>query len=435
VRLIFRVLNCEQLLEAPLAPWAWHSERVVVGRGEKYGVFGDRLSLDDPRVSGSHAALEWKAGTLFVEDLGSSNGTWVDGQRIKGRVSVEPGGLVEVGRTFLAVRELAARDAAQLVDAAQGFDTLTSFSPVFGAVLREAARAAPTRESCLILGETGTGKDVLARALHKQSRRKGPFVAVDAGAIPDSLFESTLFGHEKGAFTGAESAREGELTRADKGTLFLDEVGNLSPASQARLLRVLETGHVTPLGSKQGLDVDVRVIAATNRGVLEGDGFREDLVHRLSGFVFSLPPLRERREDLGLIIKALLEDAKVKKASMAMEAARALLNGPFTGNVRELRNVLRRAAAGHPEVRIEEIQRVKEPKDSKVTSPAKAAKGAKAAAVERPRGWKPERAELMKVLEECNGSPAAAARALGTYPRQLYRWLEELGLKPDDYRS
>jgi DNA-binding NtrC family response regulator len=434
VRLVYRVLNCEQLLEAPLAPWAWHAERLVVGRGEKYGVFGDKLSLDDPRVSGSHAALEWKAGALFVEDLGSSNGTWVDGERIKGRVAVEPGALVEVGRTFLAVRELPARDAAQLVGEGVGFDTLTSFSPVFGAVLREAARAAPTRESVLILGETGTGKDVLARALHKQSKRKGPFVAVDAGAIPDTLFESTLFGHEKGAFTGAESAREGELVRADKGTLFLDEVGNLTPASQARLLRVLETGHVTPLGSKQGLDVDVRVIAATNRGVLEGEGFREDLVHRLSGFVFSLPPLRERREDLGLIIKALLEDAKVKKASMSMEAARVLLNGPFTGNVRELRNVLRRAAAGHAEVRIEEIQRVKGPKEPKAAA-AKAVKGPKAAVVERPRGWKPEREELVKVLEECHGSPAAAARALGTYPRQLYRWLEELGLKPDDYRS
>ncbi len=435
LRLVYRVFNCDRLLDEPIAPWAWHSEKIVVGRGERNGLHGNTCTLEDGRCSAQHAALEVRGDSVFVSDLGSSNGTWLNGEKVTSPVEVHEGDLVEIGRTLLTWRLVKSGMAAKIIAGIQLGD-LRTFSPLFGEQLLTGARAAKTSEPVLLVGETGTGKDVLARALHALSGRKGQFVAVDSGAIPETLFESTLFGHEKGAFTGATESRVGEIVRANKGTLFLDEVGNLSPSSQARLLRVLETKHVTAVGAKEGQTVDVRFIAATNRAVLQAeDGFREDLVHRLAGFVISPPPLRDRKEDLGLIIKALLEDAGVAQASIAPAAAREVYLDSLRGNVRALRNVLRRAAVGHEKIHLEKLEGLGSAADevSGVRQSLKKKKSPSAAS--RPRGWVPTKEELEQVLKANAGSVAAAARELESYPRQLYRWLEELGMNPDDYRS
>jgi transcriptional regulator with GAF, ATPase, and Fis domain len=276
----------------------------------------------------------------------------------------------------------------------------------------------------LIVGETGTGKDVVANELHDVSSRKGPFVAVDCGAIPDSLFESTLFGHEKGAFTGATEPRTGEIVRANKGTLLLDEVGNLTAAGQAKLLRVLETSKVTALGSSKIHDVDVRWVAATNRQLMaEGDGFRSDLLHRLAGFVLDLPPLRDRKEDLGLLLAQLLAKAGVKKASLHPTAGRALVNHALGGNVRQLRNIVQRAASEGSEVVINlEALGQLEQQEAPATKP-------------RESNGVPNKSEMEKALTTANGNVAQAARSLGTSARQLYRWLGKAGLDPDQFRG
>ncbi len=211
--------------------------------------------------------------------------------------------------------------------------------------------AAPTAAPVLIAGESGTGKELVARSLHNLSPRgKGPFVAVNCSAIPETLLESEIFGHEKGAFTGASERRAGCFELAHGGTLFLDEIAEMAPATQAKFLRILQEGLVRRLGGKTEMQVDVRVVAATNKDPLKAmqDGtFREDLYYRLNVLTITLPPLRERREDIPLLIQAFLEEfnAKYQRRIRAVdEAAQQLLLGhAWPGNVRELRNTLERA--------------------------------------------------------------------------------------------
>jgi transcriptional regulator with GAF, ATPase, and Fis domain len=230
-------------------------------------------------------------------------------------------------------------------------------------VLRVAEVVAATPATVLVTGETGTGKELLARWIHSRSaRRAGPFVAVNCGAIPETLLETELFGHEKGAFTSALTARAGKFEQADGGTIFLDEVGDMSPAMQVKLLRVLQEKTVERVGGSRPVRVDVRVIAATNRdlkaAVREGK-FREDLYYRLAVVPLELPPLRERREDIPLLAQHLMgrvREQLVVDVSLSRDALAVLETHSWPGNVRELENVLVRAAimaaaAGDREVR------------------------------------------------------------------------------------
>ena len=212
-------------------------------------------------------------------------------------------------------------------------------------------QVAPSRAAVLITGESGTGKELAARAIHALSpRRGGPFVAINCAAMPDTLMESELFGHEKGAFTGAVERRAGCFELAQNGTVLLDEIGDMPVATQAKLLRVLEDGRVRRLGGKSEIQLDVRVIAATNAplddAIREGK-FREDLFYRLNVFPIPLPPLRERKEDLPVLAAALLEDLNrkhgTKVTDIAADVMERLRAYPWPGNVRELRNVLERA--------------------------------------------------------------------------------------------
>jgi DNA-binding NtrC family response regulator len=234
----------------------------------------------------------------------------------------------------------------------QRFQDVISKSPAMQKVFELAQVAARSNSTILILGESGSGKEVLARAIHAESQRAGgPFVAVSCAALTESLLESELFGHEKGAFTGAVARRRGKFESAHGGTLFLDEVGDISPKLQLDLLRVLEARKFSRVGGSEPVEVDVRIVAATNRdlGKAVADGtFREDLFYRLNVIPIVLPPLRERREDIPLLVEHFLErlSAEMKKPldGVSSEAMAALMAHEWPGNVRELRNVLERGA-------------------------------------------------------------------------------------------
>ena len=248
------------------------------------------------------------------------------------------------------------RLSAGLPPEAPEFDAIVHRSPVMQRAILRARRVAPRSVPVLLEGETGTGKELMARAIHQASpRRDRPFIAVNCGALPPELVESELFGHEKGAFTGADRSRPGYFAAANGGTLFLDEIGELPAAAQVKLLRVLQEGAVVRVGATTPREVDVRVIAATNRTLTEevAEGrFREDLFYRLAVAVLKLPPLRERPGDVGLLADRLLERINAESASepgyqgkkLSASARNVLLGHAWHGNVRELSNTLRRAA-------------------------------------------------------------------------------------------
>ena len=248
------------------------------------------------------------------------------------------------------------RLSAGLPPAAPEFDEIVHRSRAMQRLIAKARRASPRTVPVLIEGETGTGKELLARAIHRASpRRAKSFVAVNCGAIPSELVESELFGHEKGAFTGATARRNGHFVEADGGTLFLDEVGELSKPAQVKLLRALQEGEVLPLGSSSPRRVNVRLIAATNRPLLSevaAGAFREDLFHRTAVAVLRLPALRERREDLPLLVDHLLaivnregrEQPGYVEKTISVSARKLLLAHPWPGNIRELQNTLSRAS-------------------------------------------------------------------------------------------
>jgi two-component system response regulator FlrC len=248
-------------------------------------------------------------------------------------------------RTLLALRDATDRES-------EAIPPLTYGDPVMVPVIQALEKVAPTNASVLLLGESGTGKELAARTVHRRSRRAGgPFIPVNCAAISEGLMESEVFGHEKGAFTGATASRRGRLELADGGTLFLDEIGELKPELQAKLLRVLQDRRFERLGGTRTIQVDVRWVAATNRdleGMVRRGEFREDLYHRLAVFPIRLPPLRERRQDMLPIAEALLAriSAELGRPPLRLDegARRRILAARWSGNIRELANTLERAA-------------------------------------------------------------------------------------------
>jgi DNA-binding NtrC family response regulator len=314
---------------------------------------GNALVLTDERVSGRHFEVETTGNGFVVRDLSSTNGTRLMGTRIK-QAEAPPGATLQVGKSFLRIQPQA---TALTVPPSQArrFGGLVAEGLAMREVFALLELAAASSVTVLVTGETGTGKELVARALHDTGPRKaGPFVAVDCGALPEALLESELFGHVRGAFTGAERDRKGAFARAHGGTLFLDELATVPPAAQARLLRVLEERRVQPVGADEAKAIDVRVVAATtvDLGTAVAAGkFRPDLYYRLSVLGVHLPPLRDRLEDLPAIVSALLgsrgfEDIRVEGPGLA-----ALRAHRWPGNVRELRNVIERALALSPQAR------------------------------------------------------------------------------------
>jgi two-component system response regulator AtoC len=335
------------------------SGTVVLGRAENADVH-----VDDDSVSRHHARLVIDRRRVTITDLSSRNGTRIDGLRL------EPGDIAEVqigypfelGLTTVVLQHAEGfirggrppiRPRESTSPARQLEDGPIVHDPAMKRLYALLEVIGPTDLSVLVLGETGVGKEVFAHTLHARSERAArPFLQLNCGAVAQTLLESELFGHEKGAFTGADKAKEGFFEAANGGTLFLDEVGELSPAMQASLLRALSTGEITRVGGTRALRVDVRIIAATNRDlrsfIVEGR-FRADLYFRLNGIRVKLPPLRKRQADILPLAKAFVARAaarqKKKAPTLSKEAGEALLRYSWPGNVRELVNAVERAVA------------------------------------------------------------------------------------------
>jgi len=389
---------------------------------------GGRLVIADGFMSSDHARLERRGDATVVIDAGSRNGTWVNGRRVVEH-RLADGDVIEVGHSLLCYRvaDQTAVAALSVVGDSTCLGPTRTVCPeqaALGAALR---KIGPSREPVLILAETGSGKEEAARAIHRLSCRTGEFRAVDCGAVPDSLFESTFFGHKKGAFTGAERDRTGEIAAAHAGTLFLDEVGNMAATSQAKLLRVIESDQVTPVGAAKPERADVRWLAATNADLFNAGDFREDLLRRLAGYVAHIPPLRQRREDLGILTAHVLAEAGAAAATIAPVAARALFCSPLPGNIRQLRATLRSAALLAPDGHITEAH-------VPATSAALVGPG-------EPEPAKPRRAasataeQVAGALRRTRGNVVRAAELLGTNARQLYRWIERYQLSLEDFRD
>jgi two-component system response regulator AtoC len=316
---------------------------LVIGRGAEADV-----RIDHTSVSRRHAILHL-GEPMRVEDLGSSNGTWVEGKRLERNASadVRPGVLFEVGSVLLVVHS-GPRPAAP-PDVTPGEPVVVD--PQMQRVHELVDLVARSALSVILLGETGVGKELLASRVHAQSpRAAGPFLKINCAALMESLLESELFGHERGAFTGAAQAKVGLLEGASGGTLFLDEVGELPLALQAKLLRVLESGEVTRVGSLKPRPVDVRFVSATNRDLREwvaAGRFRQDLFFRLDGISIRIPPLRERTTEIPALAEAFVREACASAGrapiGISHDAMARLVHHLWPGNIRELRNVIARS--------------------------------------------------------------------------------------------
>jgi transcriptional regulator with GAF, ATPase, and Fis domain len=311
-------------------------------------------------------------------------------------------------------------------------------------VMKTVARVAPTQASVLLLGETGTGKELVARTIHGYSERTARrFVAVNCSALAEGLLESELFGHVRGAFTGAASSRPGLFREADRGTLFLDEIGDISPALQARLLRALQEHEIVPVGSEAVIKVDVRIIAATHRdlaALVRTGKFREDLYYRLNVVTLQLPPLRDRKQDIPLLLDHFLRELTERHGrgpvALDPEAQQRLLAYDWPGNVRELQNVLERALVLAEQDVIGPEHLPAEVRPSSDSDPPPGPPPDEGAAVLEPRAGgllsleEVERRHVMRVLEATGGSREEASRILGISRRTLTRMVQRWGLPP-----
>jgi transcriptional regulator with GAF, ATPase, and Fis domain len=425
-------------------------EEIDIGRGdgrqariENHG--GSRrleLLLPSASLSRLHARIKRVPAGWSVEDAGSRNGTYLNGKRVE-RGVLGPTDVLEVGHVFLVIRDLEQRfdtalDDLEAVDLEREPAAFRTLLPSLAASLEDLRRVALSPVGVLLAGETGTGKEVLARAIHDASRRPGPFVAVNCNTLTEGLAESQLFGHVRGAFSGAVVDSTGFVRAADRGTLLLDEVGDLGPTAQGALLRVLQEREVVPVGRAHAQTVDVRFIATTPRALDPGTGrdrFRADLFARLTGFVYQMTPLRERREDLGLLIAALLRHAGVTEADrprIGPDLGYGLMTHAWPLNIRELEHLLTRTwllakdglMSGEPDFVSSEI-------DSPTGSPTPSPRPARPLTAEELETQK----RLNDALAAAHGNVTEAARALGTGRVQFHRLMKRLGVDAARFRN
>jgi transcriptional regulator with PAS, ATPase and Fis domain len=331
--LAFRILN----LDLVVVDGPSRGLRVSVSDGlARVGTApGSHLRLDDPTVSRVHCEIRVRPDAIIIKDCGSTNGTHVADVRVH-EAELQPGALVRVGDTAFRIEASGGKSSVEISDS-------TSFGELVGSSL-------DMRQVYAILeGETGTGKDVAARSLHaRSSRADGPFVPVDCGAIPENLIESELFGHVRGAFSGAVSDRKGVFEEASGGTLFLDEIGEMPSSVQAKLLRAIETLSIRRVGSNTERQVDVRIVAATNRSLTDcvnQGSFREDLYYRLAVVEVKLPALRARREDIPLLAQRFYTQLTSSDVELPAGFVATLKARSWPGNVRELRNFIERSVS------------------------------------------------------------------------------------------
>jgi DNA-binding NtrC family response regulator len=441
---LFVVLECDRPLSGGARYALAGVDEVVIGRGPDRGAARQvgggvtRLLVRIPgrSISSTHARLTREADGWALEDAHSTNGSFVNGVRVE-RVSLHEGDVIELGHTILVLRNALATplgtvptfDSNELTSTAGGMVTL---HPNLWAEFATLTRLAGSELPMLLLGDTGTGKEVLSRAVHTLSGRSGPFVAVNCGAFPPNLVESHLFGHVKGSFSGAIKDEPGLIRSAEKGTLLLDEVGDLPVTAQPALLRVLQEQEVIPVGSVRPTKIDVRMIAATHQPLeqfVEEGRFRRDLFARLDGFRFKLPTLHNRREDLGVIIAEILRDSSEGELRLTTEAGVALAMYDWPFNIRELVQRLKRAkvlAQGAPLTPAHFALQQDVSTGSGARPPSSAPLSQEDARLRR---------EILLKLEEHGGNIAEVAREMGKARMQVHRWLKRFGIDPDTFRK
>jgi DNA-binding NtrC family response regulator len=447
---LFLVMECAR----PLAGGVRHRidgiDEVRFGRGERRAQSrtseeGRRvltITVPDSHMSAAHARLRREGSSWILEDRASKNGTFVGGVRVA-TGTVGDGDVVQLGHAIFRLRTgmPTAADAPLDVESSGDEPAFSTLIPAIARALDDLTRVVGSDVPILLLGETGTGKEVLARALHRLTARRGPFVAINCGALPASLVESTLFGHRKGAFSGASTEEPGLIRAAEGGTVLLDEVGDLPLSTQVALLRVLQEREVLPVGATRPVPVDVRVIACTHRDlearVVSGE-FREDLLARLAGFVHSLTPLRDRIEDLGALMSAILRRHTGAAAlSLSPEACAIMMRHTWPRNVRELEKALARAAALAAGGAIDADRLALDLQVS--PAPARSRDAPVQACVQAGRAGRPvpddvRRSDLLRALTEHGGNLSVVARAFSTSRSQVHRWLKRFGLDPESFR-
>lgn len=414
-------------------------ERISIGRT------GD-ISLTEPSVSRNHAVLTWNGDAWRVTDVGSRNGTYVNGVSVQRKLIV-PGDVVRFGRVNLRLVNLdsdqddeAARamtmevfwDGKTFAPVSSGSQTLVGRSEALKHAMRTAARAARSNATVLLFGESGTGKELFAKLVWEESARAScKFLPVHSGAIEPSLLASALFGHEKGAFTGADRQKKGLFEEADGGTIFLDEIGEINAETQVKLLRVLQEGEFMRVGGTEPVKVDVRVICATNRNLSEAvrEGrFREDLYYRLNVIQINLPPLRERQGDIEDLVNHFVKTLGGDARSVSDEAMKALKEYSWPGNVRELRNMIERMVVLSENDIIgigdlpSEIREGTKPAESSMPESGMAMPGNVSLR-------DAEKMAIVGVLRECGGNKLKAARMLKISRSTLYEKIREYGIE------
>jgi len=416
------------ILHSPVSALVSHrfdlGAKLCVGRVEGAGV---DVAIDDAKLSRGHATITRVGVIVEIRDQGSRNGTFVNGTRVAAGM-LQPGDIVRIGDTLLELGDTPARVASDE-------PTLIGTAPAFLAAVDVADRVASSDMPVVILGETGTGKDVLARHIHKRSGRSGPLVAVNCAALADDLIESALFGHKRGAFTGATSDSPGLFLEAQGGTLFLDEIGELDIAHQAKLLRALDAREIIPVGGTRCVHTDARVIAATNIELAARTAaglFRTDLYARLAGATIRMAPLRARRGDiLALAERFLGQSSPTVERRLSAHAAERLLLHSWPRNIRELLSAMRLLViqlGDRTEATRADVDAVLGPPVVVTSEEASRAIGTD----DRP--GMPTREELTTHLMRLRGNISRLATFYGKDGKQIYRWLKRYRLDPGGYR-
>jgi len=436
---LFLVARGHQPLAPPLRLQLHRHDRVDVRRGEALDVARHRgepslaLAVPDTKISARHARFELCLGRWCVKDDRSKNGTFVNGSRVEQAV-LGDGDTIDVGDTIFVFRDAIAQDGELTYQPPPSQRRgLSSLLPGVQAELDELAKMAAASITILVEGETGTGKEVIARAIHELSARAGELVPVNCGGLPGERIEAELFGWKRGAFSGATTDHAGLVRAADTGTLFLDEIGDLPLADQAALLRVLQEREVLPIGGTRPVPVDLRVVAATHRpldAMASQGGFRGDLLARLSGYRLRLLPLRQRREDLGLVLADVLRrHGEAQRCRVTVGVLRTLLRHDWPTNIRGLEQAITRAfvTCARGVIDVDDLGRAIGGEARAVTPPTPQP--------QPPAPGDPLRERLVGLLREHHGNVAAVARAMGKARMQIQRWVKRYHLVPDEFRE
>ena len=437
------LLYSEEFEKLPGA-WPFSQPRIVIGREEPAD-----LRLPVAAVSRTHAEIIWDESRWLVRDMGSRNGTLLDGHPITQAV-LERGAELRIGDGVYKFLDYDVSDYCDyLIDGSVlGQGRLVAKSDLVGGyvmdlIAAELERIAPTNLSVVLLGESGTGKEVAARELHRSSGRKGAFHAVNCAAIPATLLESELFGYKRGAFSGADRDKPGLIRLADQGTLLLDEIGDMSLEAQAKLLRVLQSREVYPLGATAPERVDIRVVCATHRDLqrlIQLEKFREDLYARLNEYQLKLPPLRDRKEDIFQLTREFLRRHGRPELRLTFGFVLGLVNYDWPYNVRELEGCIKRCIALTDDLTVEEsllpepIKELMAEYGRPFARSAQSAQNSSLDIIRTVRSSGPTDAELRALLEKHRGNVAAVGRDLGKARMQVHRWMERFGIDVDEYR-